>query len=204
MTPLLAGHGLSLLRGDRLLFRQLDFALEAGQGLLVEGDNGTGKTSLLRVIAGLLPADEGYITWRGARRREARQAFRAELVWYGHRPGAKLDLNVRENLRCEAALRPAGVRAVDEVLEELGLAHIADLPLRVLSAGQQRRAALARLGLSGATLWLLDEPYTNLDRAGRGVVDALVTRHLDAGGCCVLASHAEPGISRPLTRLGLG
>ena len=203
MTPLLAGRGLSLLRGDRCLFADLDFVLDAGELLLVEGPNGSGKTSLLRAIAGLLPPDDGEVLWRGRNARRFRQPFHAELVWMGHFPGFKGDLTLLENLRFESGLRCPGGAAADPVFERLGLCTLGRIPFRLLSAGQQRRVALARLALSGAMLWLMDEPFTNLDAGGRGLVRDLLSEHLGVGGVAVMASHQDPAIDAGVRRIAL-
>lgn len=189
MSALLSATDLGLYRGERRLFGPLQFALQAGEMLLIEGANGSGKTSLLRVIAGLLEADAGEIHWHGTDTRRIRQKFAAELVWYGHRSGCKQDLSLLENLACEAALRPQSLMPLEQVLERLGLSRLVALPMRALSAGQQRRVALARLLLCSASLWLLDEPYTNLDREGQALVDELLSAHLANGGVAVVASH---------------
>lgn len=203
MTHKLEGHDLTLLRGDRCLFEGLDFALQSGSLLLLEGQNGSGKTSLLKAIVGILDLEAGQVLWDGMPVREDRQGFATALVWMAHRVGLKADLTLVENLRFEASLRPATSRSFDEVLERLSLAHLRKLPLRSLSAGQQRRVALARMLLTDATLWLMDEPFTNLDRDGRALVLDLVREHLDAGGMCAMAAHQDVEIDRPTTRIRL-
>ena len=203
MTALLRGRGLAVVRGERALFGGLDFALGAGELLRVEGPNGSGKTSLLRAIAGLVQPDEGELWWRGEPVRRQRQAYHAEIAWMGHRPGFKGDLTPLENLRFETGLRGSPRGNTDAVLERLGLARLCLLPFRLLSAGQQRRFALARLVLSGAALWLLDEPFTNLDAQGREQVQALVGEHLAAGGLVLAASHQELAIDAPTQRIAL-
>lgn len=202
MTVLLRGHRLAVVRGDRSLFAALDFTLEGGELLRVEGPNGSGKTSLLRVVAGLIQPDDGELLWRGDPVRRQRQAYHAELAWMGHRPGFKGDLTPLENLRFETGLRgPSG--GTGAVLERLGLDRLCRLPFRLLSAGQQRRFALARMVLSGATLWLLDEPFTNLDAQGRQQVQELVGEHLAAGGLALAASHQELAVEAPMQRIVL-
>lgn len=199
----LAGRDLALVRGDRALFRDLNFDLVAGQLLLIEGPNGSGKTSLLRVIAGLVQPQDGTITWREADIAQHRQAYHDELVWLGHRPGFKGDLTVAENLRAEAGLRRTSTAPGMPVFERLGIATLTGLPFRVLSAGQQRRIALARLLLADAALWLMDEPFTNLDAGGQALVASLLQAHLAGGGSGVVATHHELNIDVPLQRIRL-
>ncbi|MDZ7643582.1 MAG: cytochrome c biogenesis heme-transporting ATPase CcmA [Woeseiaceae bacterium] len=203
MTALLSASGLGLFRGERRLFGDIGFALNAGNLLLVEGANGSGKTSLLRVIAGLVEPDTGSVRWRGLDVRDHRQSYCASLMWSGHKVGCKQDLTLIENLRCERALRPIAARDQQAVFRRLDLAGLTDLPMRALSAGQQRRVALARLLLGNAELWLLDEPFTNLDAGGEALVNQLVDEHLDAGGACVMASHRGVATDRPIERLSL-
>ena len=202
-TPLLFGRDLLLIRGDRVLFSGLGFSLGKGELLQVEGPNGSGKTSLMRVIAGLLPPEEGVVRWRDGDVSQERKALHEETIWVGHRPGFKGDLSVVENLRFEAGLRRPGRRPVVEALERLGLASLEQLPFRLLSAGQQRRAALARMLLADAVLWLLDEPLTNLDAAGQSLIGELLDAHLAAGGLAVVASHRDLGVEAPVKRIRL-
>lgn len=189
MTTLLHADRLVLFRGENCLFRDLSFALAEGESLLIQGPNGSGKTSLLRAVAGLIELEDGRILWRGASTRDARQAFHRELVWFAHRVGFKGDLTLMDNLRFEAGLRRMRMNRMGEVLERLGLTRLVSLPLRSLSAGQQRRVALARLLLTEATLWLVDEPFTNLDTAGQRLVVRLIDEHAAAGGMAIIASH---------------
>ncbi|MGA8206243.1 MAG: cytochrome c biogenesis heme-transporting ATPase CcmA [Woeseiaceae bacterium] len=191
MTAQLSGQDLTLFRGERCLFRGVEFALNPGEMLLLEGLNGSGKTSLMRAIAGLLEFETGEIRWNGVPTRDQRQAFHSSLVWMAHRVGFKADLTLTENLDFEASLRPCASADRDEVFQRLGLSRLKRLPLRSLSAGQQRRVALARMLLSAATLWLMDEPVTNLDRDGRRLVAELVQEHLVRGGMCIMAAHQE-------------
>ena len=189
MTELLSGHDLCLFRGDRCLFKNLEFALNQGELLVIEGPNGSGKTSLLRAVAGLLEFESGVVNWDGVTIRDNHQSFRADLVWLSHRVGFKGDLNILENLKFESGLRASDQRRLGEVLERLSLSRLVELPFRSLSAGQQRRVALARMLLASARLWIMDEPFTNLDKAGQALVTELIGEHIRAGGSCMVASH---------------
>lgn len=191
MTHKLEATDLTLFRGERCLFEGLSFALASGEMLLLEGANGSGKTSLMRAVAGLLSLEEGELHWDGAPVADDRQVFRAHLAWLGHRTGLKLDLTPVENLRFDTTLRPRNDRRLEDVFQRLGTTRLAGLPVRLLSAGQQRRVALARLLLADVPLWLVDEPFTNLDREGRDLVLDLVSEHLEAGGMCVMAAHQD-------------
>lgn len=191
-APLLEARRLSFHRQDEPVFAPLDFRLHAGELALVEGDNGSGKTTLLRLLAGLLHASEGQLLWRGTPWQ--RDACAGEILFLGHQLGQKLELSPRENLAFAAGLngRRDGV-GIDAVLNEVGLAGYEDEPVRRLSAGQKKRAALARLLLQPAALWLLDEPYANLDRHGIALVNRLLERHVADGGAALVSSHGAVG-----------
>jgi heme exporter protein A len=191
------------VRGDRCLFRELDFALNPGELLFIAGSNGSGKTSLLRGIAGLLDFATGDVTWDGGKILDDYQLFRADVVWLSHRVGFKDELNLVENLQFESALRASSMDQSAAVFERLGLATLTGLPFRYLSAGQQRRVALARLLLANARLWLMDEPFTNLDKAGQGLVAELISEHVGGGGLCIVASHQTVEIDAPTKRVTL-
>ena len=203
MTELLLGTDLSLLRGERCLFEGLSFALSAGELMLVQGANGSGKTSLLRSIAGLISLESGHISWQGVPTDQDRQSFNAEVVWMAHGVGFNRDLTLIENLRFETGLRAATLAGIDSVLKRLGLSQLTNLPLRCLSAGQQRRVALARMLISDARLWLMDEPFTNLDAGGQALVIELISAQLAKNGVCVLAAHQDVEIDVPVHRLQL-
>lgn len=200
---MLAGKNLCVFRGDRCLFQELDFALNRHELLLVEGRNGCGKTSLLRAIAGLLEFDSGEITWHGQPVLKQHQEFRAQLVWLAHRVGFKGDLTLLENLAYESGLRATDTDRLPAALARLDLLPLTTLPLRVLSAGQQRRVALARMLLSRAPLWMMDEPFTNLDREGQELVRDLIGEHLASGGMCVVASHQDIELDATIRRVKL-
>jgi heme exporter protein A len=180
-------------RGGRTLFRGLSFALRAGALLRIAGVNGSGKTSLLRILCGLLAPDEGEVRWSGESIARLKEEYSRRIVYLGHAPAVKDDLTPAENLRISCRL--AGFSAEGrEALAQLGVP--ADVPVRRLSQGQRRRAALARLVVAGsATLWLLDEPYAALDAKAIAAVDALIAAHAARGGAVVFTTHQESGIA---------
>jgi heme exporter protein A len=185
---LLCGRELAVWRGERCLFEQLHFDLAPQQLALLVGANGSGKTTLLRILAGLGVPTSGTVTWKGTAVSELATEERAEVAYRGHMEALKRDLTVAENLDFHSALW-GQEQPFDGILEELKLAHVAHMRARYLSAGQRRRVALAMLQLSGAKLWLLDEPTTNLDSEGRGLLVEWTRRHLADGGLAVIATH---------------
>jgi heme exporter protein A len=203
LTAKLSAKELTLIRGESCLFQGLGFALNPGELLLLEGQNGSGKTSLMRAIAGMLSLEKGEIFWNDRPVSRQRQEFHGALVWLAHRIGLKGDLNLVENLRFEASLRPQLDVDATAVCERLGIARLKRLPLRALSAGQQRRVALARMLMADVPLWLMDEPFTNLDREGRKLVMELTEEHLLKGGMCVMAAHQDVEIDAPIIRVAL-
>lgn len=203
MISILSAENLTLIRGERCLFEGLDFAVKSRELLILEGRNGCGKTSLMRAIAGMLSLETGEVFWNDQPVRKQRQNFHGSLVWLAHRTGLKGDLNMLENLQFERSLRQQSACDAESVYERLGIERLRKLPLRSLSAGQQRRVALARLLLADVPLWMLDEPFTNLDREGRKLVMELVEEHLAAGGLCVMAAHQDVEIDAPTTKIRL-
>ena len=181
-------------RGGRTLFRGLSFAVAAGDLLRVAGLNGSGKTSLLRILCGLLTPTNGEVRWRQTPVRALREEYSRELVYLGHAPAVKDDLTPLENLAF--ACRLMGNEARGEALAwALSAFAVPDLPVRKLSQGQRRRAALARLLVSdGVPLWLLDEPFAALDTAAAAYTEELIDRHLAAGGSVVYTTHQRSGI----------
>ena len=182
---------LACSRGERRLFSDLAFDVEAGTWLHVTGANGCGKTTLLRAVVGLSAPDAGQLRWRGVPVRECAEAYRRALVFLGHPVALKDELTPLENLRLAAAIDGLPVSEAQALvaLERLGMRSRADLPARVLSAGQKRRVLLARLLLREAPLWVLDEPFTALDASGVALAGALLGEHLAAGGMAVVTSH---------------
>jgi len=187
---LLEGREINCWRGERHILRDVSFGVRAGEFLKITGPNGVGKTTLLRVVCGLLPAESGTVHWRGRVVRSTNDEFHTEMAYLGHLNSLKADLTARENLRFLAGLRQSLTDAdVDAALDRVGILSRGDLPARSLSAGQKRRLALARLLLAGATLWILDEPVTNLDTAGYDLVEELITEHVGKGGLAMSAAH---------------
>ncbi len=190
--PLLEGCGLACIRDDRLLFERLDFRLHPGQTLLIEGTNGSGKTSLLHILCGIRQPDEGEVRWNGENIERLGADYHEAMSYLGHRDGIKLDLSPRENLEMARALGAANPDiSADEALDRVNLYGFEDVPARTLSAGQKRRVALARLFMIRARLWVMDEPLTSLDRAGIAMVEDMVKAHIEQGGMAVMTSHHD-------------
>ncbi|HEX8980432.1 MAG TPA: cytochrome c biogenesis heme-transporting ATPase CcmA [Parasulfuritortus sp.] len=187
----LSVHDLACARGERTLFSGMNFGLEAGRLLLVQGGNGRGKTSLLRLLCGLASPLEGEVRWRGRPIGEVREQYHREMAYIGHLNAIKDDLTPLENLRLSADLagRHLSEAAAEQSLVRLGLERCLDLPARVLSFGQRRRVILAGLLSAGALLWILDEPLTGLDVHGVALVEELLRAHVLGGGMVVMTTH---------------
>ena len=191
---MLEAIGLQCVRQQRTLFNSLSFSLAAGERLRIAGANGSGKTSLLRILTGLLAPSEGEVRWRGEKIGSLEEEYSRQIVYLGHAAAVKDDLTPAENL--EIACRLAGIATeknrVNEALARLGVPEAA--PVRRLSQGQRRRAALARLVVSEKIpLWLLDEPYAALDAQAAATVDSLITAQAARGGAVVYTTHQETG-----------
>ena len=191
-------------RGDRHVLKGVNLRLRARELLHVSGANGSGKTTLLRVMCGLLRPEQGAVTWAG-KPIMASPDYQAALAYASHEPALKGDLTALENLRFAVGLKrrvsPQELRAA---LGRTGVEACADLPTRVLSAGQRRRVAMARVLAMRVSLWLLDEPFTNLDTAGREMMSQLLRSHLDRGGCAVVVAHHALQIGCEVSSLDLG
>lgn len=193
---MLEAHGLECTRGDRTLFRGLSFSVERAQLLHLAGANGSGKTSLLRILCGLLLPAHGEVRWAGQPISAMREEYAARLLYIGHANALKDELTALENLEIGGTLagRQGTKGAALAALDELGVGRCAHLPVRALSQGQRRRVSLARLALgsgsgNGAELWILDEPFAALDTAAVTYLENLIARHVDTGGMAVLTTH---------------
>lgn len=198
---------LQCIRGDRELFTDLTFCVEANQLVMLEGQNGSGKTTLLRTLCGLYLQEQGEVLWDGVSIKKQDEAYRRELLYLGHLNGIKADLTVLENLRINSAL--SGEYPTTEelmtALDTIGLYAFEDFPSSQLSQGQKRRVALARLLISKATLWILDEPFVALDIAAVELLQSIIAKHIENGGMVILTTHQEvPLTSGKIKRVSLG
>jgi heme exporter protein A len=204
--PRLALDAITCERGARPLFAPLSFTVGAGEWVHLQGANGAGKTTLLRTLCGLMPPASGTIRWQGQTLAEAGAAFRSDLLYLGHALALKGELSALENLLIDARLRGHDLtpQAAQNALEALGLRTRAHLPLRVLSQGQQRRAALARLAVSRARLWVLDEPWVALDADSVQRLSERLDAHVQGGGSLVFTSHQAAPLQSPGHGVRLG
>ncbi|MBU9851736.1 cytochrome c biogenesis heme-transporting ATPase CcmA [Rahnella aceris] len=201
---------LSCVRDERTLFSGLSFTIEPGEMVQIEGRNGAGKTSLLRILAGLSSPDAGEVRWQGVSTRRQRDIFHQQLLYLGHQPGVKSVLTAFENLAFYLSVNGPMVRgnasaeAIYQALENVGLLGYEDVTVAQMSAGQQRRVALARLWLSDAPLWILDEPLTAIDKQGVATLIALFEQHAQQGGMVLLTTHQDlQGVNRDVRKLRL-
>jgi heme exporter protein A len=193
---MLAASNLSCIRGTQTLFTDLSLQLDAGQWLYLQGENGAGKTSLLRILAGLSLPAAGTVTWRNSPINKQRSDYHAEMLYLGHQASLKEDLTLTENLHSLLAMDGLKVTdaAIRDALTGMGLAKRQHLPARVLSAGQKRRGLLARLLLRPARLWILDEPFNALDVSAVNALQNCLKAHLHNNGMIILTSHQTPDL----------
>ena len=193
------GNNLTCIRGERVVFTGLDFSISPGDAVILTGRNGTGKTSLLRVMAGLTHAASGSLSWEDSTVADDPENHRCRLNYIGHLDCVKPVLTVRENLQSWARLRDTGDDGVTDGLQKFGLDHLSHIPGRYLSAGQRHRLSLARLGLGSAPLWLLDEPTIALDSEAVAALNQVITEHRKTGGMVVIATNVALGIDDAAT-----
>ena len=194
---MLEGVNLSCARGERRLFSGLSFSLAAGSFLQAFGPNGSGKTSLLRIVCGLMAPAAGEVRWDGTNIRRLGEEYRAQVAYVAHQNGVKDELDPVENLRISSGVAGNALskREAQAVLERVGLGKQKHLPARLLSAGQRRRLALSRLLASRARLWILDEPLASLDDDGAMLARNLISEHLSNDGMAIIATHQEMSLS---------
>lgn len=199
---MLTAQGLACLRGDRLLFKNVAFELSAGGLMYVLGENGSGKSSLLRLLCGLLTPEEGAVFWNDKPINQDAEIYQADLTYLGHLNGLKDDLTALENLQFGARLagNVVGNEAALKALTAIGVARCANLPVGVLSQGQKRRVALARLWLTQSKLWILDEPFAALDTASVDVLAAQLSAHMANGGMTIITTHQDVAIQAQSTQ----
>ncbi len=186
--------GLECIRDDRVLFDDLSFRINPGEALVLEGRNGSGKTSLLRILCGIRLPESGNLFWNGGDIFKLGPEFREHIAYLGHKDGHKHDLTPMENLRIAQGLGKAkeGI-TLEQALDQVGLYGFEDVPTRNMSAGQQRRLAIARLLVTDAKLWILDEPFTSLDRTAIEHMERLFEAHLEQGGMAAMTTHHRVG-----------
>jgi len=203
-TPRLKIENLFCERDERVLFDGLCFDVHAGEVIQIEGQNGSGKTTLLRILSGLSRHFEGDIYWQGEHLDNCAPEYRESLLYFGHQPGVKAVLTPKENLQWYASLHPEmDLGQLDNALNKVGLMGYEDVPCHTLSAGQNRRVSLARLYLSSASLWILDEPFTAIDKRGVAEQEALINTHAEQGGTIILTTHQELAMGNKIRRLNL-
>lgn len=189
-SPCLEVRGLKSIRDDRVLFEDLGFQLCPGHALQIEGPNGSGKTTMLRILCGLGVASEGEILWNGQSIEDERAEYAAAMAFIGHAHGIKSELTPLENLQVAMAMENCRQDiSLENILEKVGLRGFEDVPACTLSAGQCRRVAMGRLFMSYAKLWILDEPFTALDVEGQAQIETMMVDHVNQGGMVILTSH---------------
>jgi heme exporter protein A len=204
MSSALCVEKVHVWRGDRHVLQGVSARIQPQELLHISGPNGTGKTTLLRVVSGLLRPEQGSVTWLGQSIAAIRTDYQAALAYASHEPALKGDLTALENLRFAVGLkRRVTADELRAALARTGVVGCADLPARVLSAGQRRRVAMARVLAMRATVWLLDEPYTNLDAAGSELISELLQMHVAGGGLALVVAHQELRVNCNVRRMEL-
>ncbi|MDV2856470.1 cytochrome c biogenesis heme-transporting ATPase CcmA [Oceanimonas sp. CAM02] len=199
---MLEAHALTCVREERTLFSDLSLAVAPGELVQIAGPNGAGKTSLLRLLAGLSRPYEGEVSWQGHNIEQCRDSFHQDLFYLGHQAGIKHELSAYENLAFFRRMHHKGSTAnLWDVLAQVGLAGLEEQYAGQLSAGQKRRVALARLWLGGPKLWILDEPFTAIDKHGVKVLERLFLEHTDAGGMVLITTHQDLNLCADRARI---
>lgn len=196
---MLSAHNLTCIREERVLFEDLNLSIFPGDILQIEGPNGAGKTSLMRILAGLSQPYDGDIQFQGKSITDQRELFHQNLLYLGHLPGVKDELTAQENLAFNLALHGLDASTAESTLTEVNLLGFEDALASHLSAGQHRRIALSRLWQSQAKIWILDEPFTAIDKLGVEKLEQLFLQHADNGGCVILTTHQD--LSLPAERV---
>ena len=198
-NSLLSANNLTCIREERVLFEDLNLSIFPGDILQIEGPNGAGKTSLMRILAGLSQPYDGDIQFQGKSITDQRELFHQNLLYLGHLPGVKDELTAQENLAFNLALHGLDTSTAESTLTEVNLLGFEDALASHLSAGQHRRIALSRLWQSQAKIWILDEPFTAIDKLGVEKLEQLFLQHADNGGCVILTTHQD--LSLPAERV---
>jgi heme exporter protein A len=206
VLPMLEAQSLECVRDDRLLFSDLSFSVAEAEVLQIEGSNGCGKTSLLRIICGLRLAEAGQVLWHSEKIQASREDYYASMVYIGHLPCIKAELTVLENVRALLDTRSLSVTdaIIETALAKVGLATYEDVPGKALSSGQRRRILLAFVELSQAKLWILDEPLTALDVQGVALMESMILEHRAAGGSVIFTTHHGMQLDCDMSSIQLG
>lgn len=199
VNSLLSAHNLTCIREERILFESLNISVSAGDIVQIEGPNGAGKTSLLRILSGLSQPYDGHVNFANKALAEQREMFHQNLLYLGHLPGVKDELTAQENLAFNLALQGLDANTAEATLSKVNLLGFEDTLASHLSAGQHRRISLARLWQSQAKIWILDEPFTAIDKLGIEKLEQLFLQHADNGGCVILTTHQD--LSLPAKRV---
>ena len=195
-APLLSVENLAFERDDSCLFSGVSFSVDPGDVLQIEGANGSGKTTLLRLLTGSLQPSAGDIRYLGQTLSACRYDYLSDMLYIGHQPAVKLNLSAEENLRWMVATSAqSNDTSITDALTQVGLAGYSDIPCYALSAGQHRRVALARLLISEARLWYLDEPFTSIDKQGVAFLQSCLQQHVADGGAVILSTHQDLALS---------